>query len=332
MRRSACSASSTRGARPCVRIPTSTASFRPAVSRPITALDLPDVRRFFLPVKVLSRVFRGKFVARSDALLPQPARPVRRHAALRDPKAWNAFVTRSSDTEWVVYAKPPSAEHPPYSAISGATPIAWPSPITGCSPSRRPVTFCLEGLRSWRRARTMTLYRHRVPPPLRPAHPAPRLRAHPAVGFPRERMPHLARARVPHATCRAVAGVRTARTRRTGHTPPRDVGLSTVRRGDDCRADSSALQLADRHLEFRHLMRARLCHSRRHPQRDTPRLRCGVSRAHDRARRAAHERRTRRPSGRRRRRCASPASDPTGSTLEDPDSSSIAGRRASGFL
>ena len=61
----------------------------------------------FLPVKVLSRVFRGKFV---EAL---------RHAYdrneldltggsehLRDPTAWPAFVNALFETDWVVYAKP----------------------------------------------------------------------------------------------------------------------------------------------------------------------------------------------------------------------------------
>jgi putative transposase/transposase-like zinc-binding protein len=64
--------------------------------------------RFFLPVKVLSRVFRGKFVAglrqafrRGRLSLPG------RLAALADPLTFGAFVRRLFRHDWIVYAKPP---------------------------------------------------------------------------------------------------------------------------------------------------------------------------------------------------------------------------------
>jgi hypothetical protein len=64
--------------------------------------------RFFLPVKVLSRVFRGKFVAGLKrafrlGLLALPGRL----AHLVDPTAFRAFLRRLFRHDWVVYAKPP---------------------------------------------------------------------------------------------------------------------------------------------------------------------------------------------------------------------------------
>jgi Putative transposase/Transposase zinc-binding domain len=64
--------------------------------------------RFFLPVKVLSRVFRGKFVAG----LRRAARRARlvcagRLAQLTDPAAFRAFLQQLFRHDWVVYAKPP---------------------------------------------------------------------------------------------------------------------------------------------------------------------------------------------------------------------------------
>jgi hypothetical protein len=64
--------------------------------------------RFFLPVKVLSRVFRGKFVAglkrafRRDQL----SLPGRLHPLTKAP-AFHAFLRRLYRHDWVVYAKPP---------------------------------------------------------------------------------------------------------------------------------------------------------------------------------------------------------------------------------
>ena len=67
----------------------------------------PKYVGFFLPVKVLSRVFRGKFVA---ALRRAYARGELDLAGaterLRDPTQWHAFVDALFHAEWVVYAKP----------------------------------------------------------------------------------------------------------------------------------------------------------------------------------------------------------------------------------
>jgi hypothetical protein len=67
----------------------------------------PKYAGFFLPVKVLSRVFRGKFVA---ALRRAYARGELdlggATATLRDPSRWHVFVDELFRTDWVVYAKP----------------------------------------------------------------------------------------------------------------------------------------------------------------------------------------------------------------------------------
>jgi hypothetical protein len=64
--------------------------------------------RFFLPVKVLSRVFRGKFVAGLRRAFRQ--KKLAFYGAclpLSDPKTFDAFLRTLFREEWVVYAKPP---------------------------------------------------------------------------------------------------------------------------------------------------------------------------------------------------------------------------------
>jgi hypothetical protein len=67
----------------------------------------PKYAGFFLPVKVLSRVFRGKFV---EALRRAYARGELELAGatetLQDPAQWRHFIDTLFDTDWVVYAKP----------------------------------------------------------------------------------------------------------------------------------------------------------------------------------------------------------------------------------
>ena len=67
----------------------------------------PPYAGFFLPVKVLRRVFRGKFVEalrraydRNELALEGATEH------LRAPAQWHAFVDALFDTDWVVYAKP----------------------------------------------------------------------------------------------------------------------------------------------------------------------------------------------------------------------------------
>ena len=67
----------------------------------------PKCAGFFLPVRVLSRVFRGKFVEalrqaydRGELDLAGGSEP------LRDPAQWRVFVNALFEPDWVVYAKP----------------------------------------------------------------------------------------------------------------------------------------------------------------------------------------------------------------------------------
>jgi hypothetical protein len=63
---------------------------------------------FFLPVKVLSRVFRGKFVAGLKRLFRQ--KKLGFHGQLQpmgEPRPFHAFLRQLFRQDWVVYAKPP---------------------------------------------------------------------------------------------------------------------------------------------------------------------------------------------------------------------------------
>jgi hypothetical protein len=67
----------------------------------------PKYAHFFLPVKVLSRVFRGKFVeALRRAYDRRELDLAGGNEHLADPGAWRAFVNALFERDWVVYAKP----------------------------------------------------------------------------------------------------------------------------------------------------------------------------------------------------------------------------------
>jgi hypothetical protein len=87
---------------------------------------------FFLPVKVLSRVFRGKFVAglklafrQRKLLFPGSLKP------LAGEKAFHAFLRPLFRQDWVVYAKRPFGGPEHVLHYLAATRIALPSPTTG---------------------------------------------------------------------------------------------------------------------------------------------------------------------------------------------------------
>jgi hypothetical protein len=68
----------------------------------------PKHHYFFLPVRVLSRVFRGKFVSGLKRLFRQ--RKLRFHGNLQplgEAKAFHRFLRQLFRQDWVVYAKPP---------------------------------------------------------------------------------------------------------------------------------------------------------------------------------------------------------------------------------
>ena len=63
---------------------------------------------FFLPVRVLSRVFRGKFLALLRGAFDQGKLSFHgKLAALADPREFQLQLAASAKVEWVVYAKPP---------------------------------------------------------------------------------------------------------------------------------------------------------------------------------------------------------------------------------
>jgi predicted RNA-binding Zn-ribbon protein involved in translation (DUF1610 family) len=67
----------------------------------------PKYAGFFLPVKVLSRVFRGKFVEQlRRAYTTGQLDLTGATEGLRDPGRWHAFIDALFQTDWVVYAKP----------------------------------------------------------------------------------------------------------------------------------------------------------------------------------------------------------------------------------
>jgi Putative transposase/Transposase zinc-binding domain len=67
----------------------------------------PPYAGFFLPVKVLSRVFRGKYVERLRRAYDRGELDLGGACAhLRDPEQWRRFVHALFETDWVVYAKP----------------------------------------------------------------------------------------------------------------------------------------------------------------------------------------------------------------------------------
>ena len=70
--------------------------------------------RFFLPVHVLSRVFRGKFAAgSSSSLIRTSSSSTARSIGLAQPDCFRRFLHQLFRQQWVVYAKPPfgGAEH-----------------------------------------------------------------------------------------------------------------------------------------------------------------------------------------------------------------------------
>jgi predicted RNA-binding Zn-ribbon protein involved in translation (DUF1610 family) len=75
----------------------------------------PKHAGFFLPVKVLSRVFRGKFVEALRRAYDQRELDLAGGSEhRRDSAAWRTFVDALFETDWVVYAKP---------AFGGATAV-----------------------------------------------------------------------------------------------------------------------------------------------------------------------------------------------------------------
>jgi Putative transposase len=69
---------------------------------------IPARRSFFLPIGVLSRVFRGKFVAGLKTAFREGTLQFHGSlASLRDPRTFSSWLRTLFRHDWVVYAKPP---------------------------------------------------------------------------------------------------------------------------------------------------------------------------------------------------------------------------------
>ena len=69
---------------------------------------IPCRKGFFLPVRVLSRLFRTKFLKLLQQLHADGELTLAgRLASLADPREWERFLRSLQETEWVVYSKPP---------------------------------------------------------------------------------------------------------------------------------------------------------------------------------------------------------------------------------
>ena len=327
VRRSASSAFSTPGARRWSGIRMCIASCRPAACRPITSGGFgPSTLASSSPITVLSRVFRGKFVAalrrayaRGDLDLAGAPRPARsgavahlRRWALRD----RLDRLRETGLRWGVSgAAVPGALHP-----SGRHQQPSLDRLR-----RRACDLSVEGLRARQSVAHDDAHRDGVSPALRPARTATWLRPYSPVWLSRQRLSHRAsRARsAPPPTGSATRGdlLDTA-----------GLALSAMWSADGHRPDPLRAPADHRHPRLRHLMSVRhvltgVCATWSPTcQERCASIRCPqpvASAAAPVARRPAcvpPPLARRRPLDRRRL------------TLHDPDSSSIAGRRASGFL
>src|SRR6266404_3535763 len=71
---------------------------------------VPCPKRFFLPVRVLSRFFRRTFLTALRQAAAQERLSLQGQCQRwNSPPAWHQFLTTMQQTEWVVYAKPPLA-------------------------------------------------------------------------------------------------------------------------------------------------------------------------------------------------------------------------------
>jgi hypothetical protein len=212
----------------------------------------PKHAGFFLPVKVLSRVFRGKFVEQLRRAYTRGQLELSGATEhLRGPAQWHAFIDALFQTDWVVYAKP---------AFGGASAVLrylgrythrvaisnhWLRAFDG-----ERVTFQWKDYARANQSRSMTVVGDGVSAALRPAHSATRVRPHSAVGLSREYLPDHPRRPVAHPLeCGApyrrdpVDGDRDA--------DVRHVGLSALRRRDDPRPNPFRAPTAHDHPRLR---------------------------------------------------------------------------------
>jgi Putative transposase len=138
--RSDSSASCTPGDRLCKRIPLFTVSCPEAGCRWDRSRWISSRPHFFLPVKVLSRVFRGKFCdGLQRAFEAGPLAFFGECLPLADEENFRRFLRTVFQHDWVVYSKPPfgGPDHV-LQYLARYTPIALPSPIIVFSRSPNP--------------------------------------------------------------------------------------------------------------------------------------------------------------------------------------------------
>jgi len=83
---------------------------------------------FFLPVRPLARIFRGKFIAFTNAL-PPPSPFL--HDDLSSSTAFEKLLTKACHHDWNVYVKPPFGPAEDVLKNIGRYTIAWPYPTAG---------------------------------------------------------------------------------------------------------------------------------------------------------------------------------------------------------
>ena len=93
--------------------------------------------RFFLPIQVLRRVFRGKFVAGLKSAFQRGQLHLSGNLAfLAEPKIFASWLRPLFRKDWIVYSKPPFGGPEYVLHYPAVTPTAWPSLTTDLFPSR----------------------------------------------------------------------------------------------------------------------------------------------------------------------------------------------------
>ena len=196
---------------------------------------------FFLPVRVLSRLFRRRFL---EELAARPSRrpaAVLRRARARwpTPQAFADWLAPLRQCEWVVYAKRPFAGPEAVLAyLSRYTHRVAISNSRLVALDERGVTFRWKDYRAKGRTRykTMTLERRRVHAPLPAARAARRLSPHPPLRAARQLRPQKTYRYGTRATAHVVSTRGSRQPQGSPHRerpPATDLHLPTLRCADD---------------------------------------------------------------------------------------------------
>ena len=170
---------------------------------------------FFLPVRVLSRMFRGLFLHYLEkAFAAGELNFFSAHRHLHEPAAFRRYLAPVWNTEWVVYAKRPFAG--PAQVLDYVGRYTHRVAISNnrlVSMDDGKVRFRWKDYRDGNRQKTMTLDGRRVHPPLPDPCAAGRVSSHPVLRLPRQ-LPSRAEARALPGTARDGAGRTTGRSAR----------------------------------------------------------------------------------------------------------------------